>query len=188
MRKFLGRGRRAAIAVLAALTLASAAPSTGMAQQSIPTAEQRENISRLVKYYFGMLDTGEYAKAHAVFFPSVRARMKLADFEKLQKSQAGEFGKPTQRTIAAYDWRLGATRVGTGTAIFVRFSGVFEKGHMFCGHLIVLELEEADFKIFKDDKSLFTDDEMKASPENVRREILNRPGCRQFLTAFEGAK
>lgn len=158
--------------LLVALPVAYGAP---------PTVQQIRSIEAATAEHFGHLDAGEFAKAHAAFVKPVRDRMPLAKFESIFKSYIQQYGEPQTRTIDGYDWQLGATNVGTKTAVLVRYSGVAPKGQKFCGYLVFLEFRQAKFQLYKEDRTYFSEAEIANATDHFRRQLLGRPGCQRFL-------
>ena len=155
-----------------------------LAQEERPTAAQRATVQAFVATYFKRLDDAEYAKARAMFLPPVQSRMSQSDFDRAHEQYLSLFGAVVDRKVRGFNWHLKGSNVGTGTAVVAVYSGSSSKDHRFCGHLIIAEMEEAVFQLFKDDRTYFTDAHMKAASPEVRRQTLDRPGCKQFLERF----
>lgn len=152
------------------------------AAQDIPSAAQKENLERTVAFYFNALDTGAYAPAREIFVPPIKQRFSLHDFTRLHSQTREIYGQVVKRNVTKVEWRPKGANASTGMAVIVYFHGAREQAQLMCGLLIFLEIEPAAFLLWKDDTTYLGDEAAKGISSEDRRKLLDRPGCRGFLT------
>lgn len=166
---------------IALCTVVSA--STAFAEVWAPSEVQKKAVVTRAATYFAALDARDHATGYGMLAASVKKSASEADFTRLQARNLTEHGAAVARKVSGVSWYPKGSAVGTGVAAAIDFSGSTEPGKLFCGYVAFIELDDEQFVLLRDDTTYFTPVTVAEMNLQKRRELLDRPGCRQFLNS-----
>ena len=147
-----------------------------------PSQQQKDAVIALANSYFEARDSQNHTDAAAMMTPAVQARMDLSQLSSMLADEVERYGQVTQRRIASVSWYPNGSKEGTGVAAGVDFQARTEGKGILCGYLAIIERTPGRFEILREDSTAFFPETVEKMQQKDRVALLNRPGCRVFLT------
>jgi hypothetical protein len=149
--------------------------------QDGPTDAQRDKARLAVETYVATQLKGDFLGLYNdSFAPSFRAAVSREEFLKGQNHSLKEHGVTQNITARNWSWYPGKGAAGL-MAVAIDFDATTAKGFIRCGYFAFTETPDGSFKALREDSTFVPETKLATVTDEMRKEVLNRPGCRRFL-------